>query len=362
MNTTYTLTEGNEALNRVILMMHYDLNKTSIENIVLEQPDEKFDTPYNKELMREYQKKIEAPTLSEALLELREFLYDPIGITTQVVLSIAGAEIGLPIVFQLLDGAIIVNDAYIMVRDWDSNGPKLSVSSGPMGDLQINNLWEWFEFHYTRNIGFQYLCIDVLAVTVGFGVMGLGKMVTKSAKNVFKLLIEKFGKNFPGKIAEFLDKFKPKTDSLPKKVGTWVERKMSEIKKAIDLLKTPKEAAISVLKPKKLVLAGVSGYGAYKLAKWFEKNHDVIYKFFNDNPEEDEVVVTDSLEHPTTQQLINMIIKENPKLFKQNFKPKSFKVQMVKLDNNQMYPKYYIIDNIKYSPVDLTKGLEIKKI
>ena len=37
MNTTYTLTEGNDALNRVLLMMQYDLSKTLSENIVSEQ-------------------------------------------------------------------------------------------------------------------------------------------------------------------------------------------------------------------------------------------------------------------------------------------------------------------------------------
>ena len=37
MNTTYTLTEGNDALNRVLLMMRYDLGKTLDENVILEQ-------------------------------------------------------------------------------------------------------------------------------------------------------------------------------------------------------------------------------------------------------------------------------------------------------------------------------------
>jgi hypothetical protein len=47
MNTTYTLTEGNDALNRVLLMMRYDLGKTLDENVVLEQPDSKFSFGYN---------------------------------------------------------------------------------------------------------------------------------------------------------------------------------------------------------------------------------------------------------------------------------------------------------------------------
>jgi hypothetical protein len=39
MNTTYTLTEGNNAANRALLMMRYDLGKTLNENVVLEQPE-----------------------------------------------------------------------------------------------------------------------------------------------------------------------------------------------------------------------------------------------------------------------------------------------------------------------------------
>ena len=61
MNATYTLTEGNDALNRALLMMRYDLGKTLNENVISEQPDEKFDTPYNKELMR---KKLKCDVLS----------------------------------------------------------------------------------------------------------------------------------------------------------------------------------------------------------------------------------------------------------------------------------------------------------
>jgi hypothetical protein len=37
MNATYTLTEGNDALNRVLLMMRYDMGKTLDENVITEQ-------------------------------------------------------------------------------------------------------------------------------------------------------------------------------------------------------------------------------------------------------------------------------------------------------------------------------------
>jgi hypothetical protein len=304
-------------------------------------------------------KKIDSKTFSEWLLGVREFFFTPEGATLQVVLSIAGAEIGAPILFMILDGAIIINDAYMMVRDWDNNGPKMSITSGPMGDIHTEGLWEWFKFHFTNNIGFQNLIIDIAAILIPGGIFKLGKATLKSASKMFKLLIQKFGPNFMKKFISFLESFKPKTEGLPKELSSWVEKKYSEINKAIELWKTPSKALKTVIKPKRLVFAVGAGTGTYTLFKWFESKSDAIAKFFESNPEKDSVLVSGDLEHPTTTDLINAIIDENPKLFKPNFKPKSFKVNMVK-KGNQLYPKYYIIDGVKYSPVDLTKGLEIK--
>jgi hypothetical protein len=74
MNTTYTLTEGNDALNRVLLMMNYDMGKTLSENVILEQPEEKFDTPYNKSLMRKYNKPSDSMSFDEFMEKFRETL------------------------------------------------------------------------------------------------------------------------------------------------------------------------------------------------------------------------------------------------------------------------------------------------
>jgi hypothetical protein len=308
-------------------------------------------------------KKIDSKTFSEWLLSVREFFFTPEGATLQVVLSIAGAEIGAPILFLILDGAIIINDAYMMVRDWDENGPKIpsyfpNLETNP---IFLNGLWEWFKFHFTNNIGFQNLIIDIAAILIPGGIFKLGKATLKSASKMFKLLIEKFGPNFMKNFVSFLEKFKPKTDGLPKELGSWVDKKYSEITKAIELWKTPSKAIKTVLKPKRLTFAVGAGAGTYTLVKWFESKSEAITKFFESNPEKNEILLTSDLENPTTKELINAIIDENPKLFNPNFKPKSFKVDMVK-KGNQLYPQYYIINGVKYSPVDLTKGLEIKII
>jgi len=360
MNSTYTITEGNDALNRVLLMMHYDMGKTLSENVILEQPDEKFDTPYNKAFMRKYNSvKIDAPTLSEWLLEVREFFFTPLGASLQVGLSIAGAEVGAPILFLILDGAIIINDAYMMVRDWDPNGPEMSTEVGPMGSIQTKGLWEWFKFHFTTNIGFQNLIIDIAAILIPGGILKLGKVTLKSAGKMFKLLVEKFGPNFMKTFVSFLEKFKPKTDGLPKVLGSWVERKYSEITKAIELWKTPTKAVKTVVKPKRLAFAVGAGAGTYKLVKWLETKKDVIAKFFEENPEKSFASVNLDIKRPSDKNLIEAIIKDNPELFNKNFKIDNFKI-IVKNNNHDI--QYFLINNVKYVPTNIPNDFKVKKI
>ena len=369
MNSTYTLTEGNDALNRVLLMMNYDMGKTLSENVISEQPDEKFDTPYNKALMRKYNSvKIDAPTLSEWLLEVREFFFSPEGAALQVGLSIAGAEIGLPIAFLILDGAIIINDAYMMVRDWDPNGPKITqyplpmIPNSPVNGLYLNQLWEWFKHHFTTNIGFQNLIIDIAAILIPGGILKLGKVTLKSAGKMFKLLVEKFGPNFMKTFVSFLEKFKPKTGGLPKVLGSWVERKYSEITKAIELWKTPTKAVKTVVKPKRLAFAVGAGAGTYKLVKWLESKSEAIAKFFESNPEKDSVLVNTNIYNVQDKEIIDIIREENPMIFSKDYKIKSFKTKLKKLENGQYDVEYYLINNVKYVPVDLPKSLKLKKI
>jgi hypothetical protein len=339
------------------------MGKTLSENVILEQPDEKFDTPYTKELMKKYNSvKIDAPTLSEWLLEVREFFFSPLGATLQVGLSIAGAEVGAPILFLILDGAIIINDAYMMVRDWDPNGPEMSTEVGPMGSIQTKGLWEWFKFHYTTNIGFQNLIIDIAAILIPGGILKLGKATLKSAGKMFKLLIEKFGPNFMKAFVSFLEKFKPNTGELPKKLGSWVERKYSEITKAIELWKTPTKAVKTVVKPKRLAFAVGYGAGTYKLVEWLESKSEAIAKFFENNPEKDSALVSGNIYNIEDKVILDLIIEKNPTIFLKDFKAKSFKMIVNKPDINGRYDvEYYLINNDKYFPVDLTTPLKVKK-
>jgi len=397
MNSTYTITEGNDALNRALLMMRYDSTKTLSEQKKFTDQDIKklkndefekntrkyvdktavsFRGPDGKKISTatfpKMTKKIDSKTFSEWLLEVREFFFTPEGATLQVVLSIAGAEIGAPILFMILDGAIIINDAYMMVRDWDNNGPKIPeypvtmISNSALAGLYSKQLWEWFKFHFTTNIGFQNLIVDIGAILLGQGIFKLGKATLKSASKMFKLLIEKFGPNFMKKFVSFLEKFKPKTDGLPKELGSWVDKKYSEITKAIELWKTPSKAVKTVVEPERLVYTVGGGVGTYKLVDWLNSKSESIAKFFENNPEKDSVLVNVDLLLPKNKDkvIIDGIKLDNPTLFPKNFKMTSFKIKLKKIKNkNHPQIDSFLINNVKYVLVDpnSTDSFKLKK-
>jgi hypothetical protein len=245
-----------------------------------------------------------------------------------------------------------------MVRDWNPNGPKISVTSGPMGDIHTENLWEWFKFHFNSNIGFQYLCVDILAVLAGLGIMALGKSVVKSAKSVFKLLIEKFGKNFPGKIADFLTKFKPNVNGLPKEVVSWVDGKMSDVNKAIELFKTPGGVVKSVTNPSRLALSVAAGTGTYKLIDWFEKRGGpAISKLLETKPNTKNVSVNIDITKPEDKELINSIESHNQDIFTKENPIRTFKT-IFKINGNKVTTDYLIINDKKY--IYIGEGLKLK--
>jgi hypothetical protein len=257
----------------------------------------------------------------------------------------------------------------MMVRDWDNNGPKMPaypvtmIPNPSITGLYSKQLWKWFNFHFANNIGFQNLIIDIAAILIPGGIFKLGKATVKSASKMFKLLIEKFGPKFMKNFVSFLEKFKPKTDGLPKELGSWVDKKYSEITKAIELWKTPSKAVKTVVKPKRLAWAGVAGAGTYTAVKWLESKSDAIIKFFESNPEKDSVFVNSDIYKSTDKAYIDNIREDNPTLFPKDFKIKSFKTKVKKLKDGKLKTEYYLINNVKYVPVDLTQNnLKVKKI
>jgi len=312
MNTTYTLTEGNDALNRVLLMMQYELGKTLDEQkiptdkdlkkyqqdklynntqkfvdntaVSLRGPDgRRMSTGTSPKMLKGIQR-FEAPTLSEGLLMTRELLFTPGGMTVQIVLSILGAEIGLPIVFELLDIAIIINDFSIMVKNWKTyNGDIVGKGS----ELKPWS-WEWFQFHWGNNKGFQLVIEDIAILLT----MGLGKLIGKGAKSVWRYFkpIAKDAEQMMITIEQSIVKKESFIKKLPKKISSFCEGKINELKKGIELLKTPKQAAKSVVRQLgKATFAGgvtyaLSKYLEVKIPKWTGAYNETILHILIDNP------------------------------------------------------------------------------
>lgn len=124
MNATYTLTEGNEALNRVLLMMRYDLNKTLVENVVLEQmpdsEDVKEKPEYGGKIQKISQKSFPAKemTLDEFMEDFRESLSHPVMIGLEVFLLSTGVGVGGVVASYV---ALLAYDVYkgVTTGNWD---------------------------------------------------------------------------------------------------------------------------------------------------------------------------------------------------------------------------------------------------
>ena len=361
MNATYTLTEGNDALNRVLLMMQYELGKTLDEQkkptdkdlkkfkdnerynntqkfadntaVSLRGPDGKrMSTGTSPKMLHGIQRyEFEAPTLSEVLLKTREVLFTPGGMTAQIVLSILGAEIGLPVVFEILDIAIIINDMSIMVDNWKTSKYKPWT-------------WEWFEYQYNNNKGFVLVLEDIaILLTLGFG-----KLVGKGAKAAWRYFkpLTKDAVKMIEVVEKGIAEKTPFIKKLPKKISSFCERKINQLKKGIELLKTPKQAARSVVRQMpKAVAAGVLNYG---FLIFFDKY--IIPKLVGGKTETTDLI-------PTAQEnkaLIDYLVWNNSQYFPNGIK------QIAIVSGKDKKMGYFKIDGIIYVLTD-PKNYKLKK-
>jgi hypothetical protein len=193
MNSTYSLTEGNDALNRVLLMMRYEMGKTLSENVILEQPEEKSDTPYNKELMRKYNKPSTVNmTFDEFMEEYRANLFSIGGMAIEAFLTQTGY------------GTIPVVAAWGFLLWYDV---KKGIDTGN---------WDWGN-----------LVIDILMVAsagvLGFGLKAIassGKLVGKGLSEIIEILVKTKGGE---KIVEFLRILSTKSGEIIKAIKPGLE-------------------------------------------------------------------------------------------------------------------------------------------
>jgi len=266
--------EGLEAIDRIKLMMEYSLSKTYSENLLVlseQKSDYMMDRQSNAIMnasgirsdadykavnsMIDNVQHVKGQSISEMLSNARVFLFSPSGMTIQLVLSVAGSEIGLPVVFTVLDVAILINDFTIMIDNWKSY-------EGDGGEE------EWFMYHYDNTKGFSIVMEDIILILTG----GIIKLVGKGAKSAYKLIKKIFVKPIAKTAEQALVKIVEKEKyikKLPKVISDWAEKHVSSVKQGIELLKTPKLAAKSVVK--KLPVAAGLGAANYALIKSIEK-------------------------------------------------------------------------------------------
>lgn len=353
----YTLEEGLDSLDRIKLMMEYSLSKTASENVLLlsEQENElAMDrrlgierrnmqalgyNPSSSSDMRKYREslgfggtKIDGATISEVLSKAREFFFTPGGMTAQIVLSIVGAPIGLPVVFSTLDIAIIINDFSIMIKNWKpyaENSTSLMISD--IKSYEQN----WFIHHWDNNHGFQLVIEDLLILITG----GVFKLAGLGAKQAYKIFVNKTAAKGVSKVvgeasAKLIEK-KSKIKLLPKPLANWAEKKVNNLNQGIDMLKIPQKSKTSI---KSLPKAGVMGALTYGFAHWLEKN---LGRVDNNN------VIELSKFNLDDKDIIDMTLKNNPKLF-----PTGIKVFKMKLNNDKTKIEKFIIDGKNYVFID----------
>jgi len=291
--------EGLEAIDRIKLMMEYSLSKTYSENLLVlseQKSDYMMDRQSNAIMnasgirsdadykavnsMIDNVQHVKGQSISEMLSNAREFLFTPGGMTTQLVLSVAGSEIGLPVIFSVLDVAILINDFTIMINNWKSY-------EGDGGEK------EWFMYHYDNTKGFSIVMEDIILILTG----GIIKLVGKGAKSAYKLIKKIFVKPIAKTAEQALVKIVEKEKyikKLPKVISDWAEKHVSSVKQGIELLKTPKLAAKSVIK--QLPVAAGLGAANYALIKYIEKkskewtNKPLADSVLNDNSPELDVL------------------------------------------------------------------------
>lgn len=369
------LNSGFDSLNRIHLMMNYNSKLTLNENLAIieEQsltrggqksafkpiqvrpmpsdylgPKGGFErSQYNnlpKEKYFEYKYNlpiIEGNNTSDLLIKTRDFFFSTGGMVAQVVLSILGAEIGAGYVFAALDGAILLNDLLLMKKEWRDSGKLRPWSE------------EWFTFHMADGPGangeygngFLRTLEDILLLATG----GIIRLIGKSAKGVYRLVVGKLGKNLTQiieKIGSKLSSYLSKTKKLPKSIKNWFSQKINGVGKSLELLKNPKAAVQTVKKNiPKSILGGVLTYG---FSIFFEKV--VLPKLHGGKTE-----FTELRENVSDGGLIEGLVFSNPKLF-----PNGIKKLYIVTDKNKKFVKF-VIDGSDYEFIDEKKYL-LKKV
>jgi hypothetical protein len=376
MNSTYTLNEGNDALNRVLLMMRYDLSKTLSENIVVEQkiPTDKDIEKYQKgeyeNATRKYVDKTattfkgpdgrlkstatspkmlkdlpaSSMTLDEFMEGYRETLNHPAMIGLEIFLVSSGYGVAAVVAAY---SVLLVYDIYkgVTTGEWDwlniifdilaivSGGvltrPLVTIMKSAK-NLKLNTIDKVLTYLsktklWTKISGFLESSIDIL------------KRMSNGIDEFFKWISEKTGfkfvKNIPSKVKQFLNWIINTLSNFVKKVGKTAKGVVSPTEKT-----TVKKAAIG----------GVSIGSAFYV---FEKK---ILPFIKKLSDEEKIVKRGQNKYVDVY--IDEIQKQNV-----NFFPKKIN-QIVFITNPDDTLNRMTINNNDYQFVNSDINYKVKKI
>jgi len=314
-NKKYSKIEGLEELTRSLLMMKYDTSKTLNEQTAYEfQLDRTFSDPKKaseyiksqRQMVKDIYHTIKGASVSEVLLKAREYFFTPGGMTVQIFLSIAGSEVGAPLVFTVLDIAILINDLILMSNNWKPY----------QSDTEEN----WFIYQWENNQYFQNSVVDIGFILTG-GALKLAGMGAKAAYKGFVGLLEKWGlKSISKGVEKIVTKIseqKWKIDKLPEPIKSWTNKFLGKAESAFNLWKTPTKALKSVTKKSipASVAGGVTYYGTKKLESYLDNKNQQstdVNKILGGDSEEQKYKIDD--------EIIECIMMDNPGMFSE--KPK----------------------------------------
>lgn len=155
---------------------------------------------------------------SEALLDLRSFMFSGWGLATQIVVSIVGSEVGAPIALGVIDAAIILNDMWLLSEQGMNIIPPKEITSP----------WERFKWALTNNPNFLRVVEDIIfIITLG---------VVRGTQNVIKYF-SKSGRGVPAFIQMAKNAFvkiEKGVTNIPGRFGAWLKEKSVSAKKVIE--------------------------------------------------------------------------------------------------------------------------------
>jgi hypothetical protein len=339
----YSNIEGEKSLNRCLLMMKYNSSKTLNENVMSifeQEPESRFETQYNKDIMKKYYYTAKGSTISESLLQAREYLFTPVGMGVQIFLSVAGSEIGVPILFEVLDIAILVNDLILMTNSWEN--------------YQSNSEENWFMYQWNKNKYFQNSVVDIAFILTG-GALKLAGMGAKAAYKSFISLLEKWGiksiSKSAEKIVEKIGQQKWKINKLPEPIKGWVNKFLNKAESSFNLWKNPINVVKSVVKksPLGIVIGGLTYAGTKFLEDKIHQSEEEHSK-----QEMEKILGVSSVNLSFDDEIIACLMFDNPTIVS-----KKSKIQCLDEKCNKL-----TIDGVKYiyTNNDDTKPCKIKKI